>query len=503
MILSDHMNLYLANKYKVFVGKGEHVGLCTLWDDPEIILKAEPQILDHVAILGSLYSREGVNIMLRNLCLNPQISHVLVWGKGNLSKTPIGIVGRETLERLWSGELNGGTIESTGFRMHPTISSDIVGLVTSNVELVDVSALALSEIIEKIKTLERKEPYMEPVMFEEFRRGGDFTFPSEEVGFVAHGKKVTDVWIKVVDKIMRYGTIKPTEYGNNQRELQSVTWVVEAENTDNRHIPEWPSEIKKTVGLEKNSLDKYISTIFFDPSPPDGTAYTYGNRLLAYDQIYNQTKFMIDKIKECESTRRAVSVLYHPPTDHKTKSPPCLTHIQILVSGDKLNMFVVYRSHDIFKAGISNAFGLRALQEHIAKETCHVVGKLAITSNSAHIYEEDWENAKKLCMCEIWERPPKAAYNELQDGDARGMVIISVTGDKIVADINSPSGEPLISIEGDSAKEVAKKMTSLDLLSRPDHWTDIGMELQKAEIAKRLGVAYSQDKPLKLNDVIE
>ena len=91
----------------------------------------------------------------------------------------------------------------------------------------------------------------------------------------------------------------------------------------------------------------------------------------------------------------------------------------------------------------------------------------------------------------------------MQDGDARGMVIISVTGDKIVADINSPSGEPLISIEGDSAKEVAKKMTSLDLLSRPDHWTDIGMELQKAEIAKRLGVAYSQDKPLKLNDVIE
>src|SRR3989344_5959738 len=83
---------------------------------------------------------------------------------------------------------------------------------------------------------------------------------------------------------------------------------------------------------------------------------------------------------------------------------------------DKLNMFVVYRSHDIFKAGISNAFGLRALQEHIAKETCHVVGKLAITSNSAHIYEEDWENAKKLCMCEIWERPPKAADNELQEG---------------------------------------------------------------------------------------
>src|SRR3972149_6108016 len=184
------MNLYLSDKYKVILGKGERVGLCTVWDDPEIILKAEPEILDHVAILGSLYSREGVNIMLRNLCLNPQISHVLVWGKGNLSKTPIGTAGRETLEKLWDGELNEGVIESTGFRMHPQISGDVVDLVTRNVELVDVSNLTFPEIIWKIKSIEGKEPYMEPVAFEEFKRNEDFTFPSEEVGFVVRGRRV-------------------------------------------------------------------------------------------------------------------------------------------------------------------------------------------------------------------------------------------------------------------------------------------------------------------------
>ena len=488
------MDLYLKDKYKVFLGKGKHIGFCTVWNDPEIVLRTEPRILDHAAVLGSLYSREGVNIMLRNLCLNPQISHVFLWGHGNLSKTPIGTAGRESLEKLWTD--GHAAAAQTGFRMHPTIDQNVVGIVTRNVELVDVSELSLHEVVEKMKQLEKKEPYMEPAAFEEFRRSSDFTFPSEEVGFVVRGDKISDAWIKVVDKIMRYGTIKPTEYGNNHRELQAITWVIENEDMNDRHVPDWPDDVKRAVGLEKNSLDRYISTIFFDPSPPDGTAYTYGNRLMAYDQVYNQTKFMVDKIRECESTRRAVSVLYHPPTDHKTKSPPCLTHIQILVNEGRLNMFVVYRSHDIFKAGISNAFGLRALQEHIAKETGHKVGKLAITSNSAHIYEEDWENAKKLCMCELWERQPKVEFDELHDADARGMVIINVAGDRIIADINSPAGEPLISIEGRSAKEVAKKLTQLDLLSRPDHWTDIGMELQKAVIAMKRGLAYSQDKHL-------
>src|SRR3972149_11790065 len=100
------MDLYLPEKYRVILGNGSHVGLCTVWNNPDMVVKQAPQFIDACAIIGTLYSKEGVNIMLRNLCLNPQITHVLVWGKGNLSKTPIGTAGRETLEKLWDGELN-------------------------------------------------------------------------------------------------------------------------------------------------------------------------------------------------------------------------------------------------------------------------------------------------------------------------------------------------------------------------------------------------------------
>ena len=63
------MKLYLPEKYKVVHGKGENVALCTVWNDPEIIVKQKPEILDKVALISSLYGKEGVNIMLRNLCL--------------------------------------------------------------------------------------------------------------------------------------------------------------------------------------------------------------------------------------------------------------------------------------------------------------------------------------------------------------------------------------------------------------------------------------------------
>ncbi len=146
-----------------------------------------------------------------------------------------------------------------------------------------------------------------------------------------------------------------------------------------------------------------------------------------------------------------------------------------------------------------NAFGLRTLQSYISEKTGYEIGKLSITSNSAHVYEEDWENAKKLCMCEIWEKPVKLGFDALTESDPRANVIINVIKEKIVADIISPKGV-LMTIEGISAKEVMKKMAQLDLLSRPDHWGDIGTELQKAEIARDLKIEYKQDRPLVFNE---
>ena len=40
------------------------------------------------------------------------------------------------------------------------------------------------------------------------------------------------------------------------------------------------------------------------------------------------------------------------------------------------------------------------------------------------------------------------------------------------------------------------KIAQLEIISRQDHLLDIGMELEKAEIAISRGLTYTQDKPL-------
>jgi thymidylate synthase len=52
-----------------------------------------------------------------------------------------------------------------------------------------------------------------------------------------------------------------------------------------------------------------------------------------------------------------------------------MTQIQILQTNKKMHLLAVFRSHDIFKAAIANAFGLLALQKLIDAKTDSVEGK--------------------------------------------------------------------------------------------------------------------------------
>lgn len=499
-------NLYLPEKYKVILGNGD-AGLCTVWSDPNIVIKQVPHLLDVCAIIGTLYSKEGVNIMLRNLCLNPHITNLFIWGKGNLSKTSQGKSGWDVLVNLWSnGISDDGIVNKINFRLHENMDFPLIRKVIENVRLIDVSDMELSQVLDHISKTETKQPYMNPVSFPVYQRETDATFPSEEVGWTVRGRRIADAWIKAIDKIVRYGTAKKTEYGNEMKELSVITWVSESEDIGNPFIPDWSHELRHIIGVEsKETIYEYIKRVFFESKLPEGTVYTYGQRLRAYPtesgKQIDQIKFLINKMKECEVSRRAVATLWYPLQDENEKSPACLTQIQVLQNNGRLHLFATVRSHDMFKAALLNAFGLRAVQKEIADELRVSIGKLSITSNSAHIYEEDWDNAKKLVKCQIWEKPISLTFNEKEDADPRGNTVVSIIGDKLSVDLISPTGETLTTLEGSSAKELCLKIAKLDLLSRPDHYMDIARQLQRAEIAMKLGLEFRQDKQLDLDKI--
>ena len=53
-------------------------------------------------------------------------------------------------------------------------------------------------------------------------------------------------------------------------------------------------------------------------------------------------------------------------------------------------------------------------------------------------------------------------------------------------------------IEGINAQEMCKKIISKGLISKLDHASYLGRELQKAEQALKFGIEYTQDEEIKL-----
>lgn len=496
--------LYQPDKYKVYLGKGKSTGFCTVWNEPESVFKKSKIIKDNSVMLGTLYSRQGVSIILRNLALNPQIRTVYLWGYGALSNTKFGIAGRTTLTDLWQkGISDDGAVGGTQFKIEKEIDAKIIKKIINSVKLVDASDKSLEEVEKIISSSDEKlAPYMKAVSFPETVREQVDIFPSEEVGWLMRGRTITETWLKLVERIMRYGTIKGTQYGYQQRELIGATWVSNEESPENPDFSlaaDWPQSLKELVGTTPESIKEYYE-IFLSEKMPPGISYTYGNRLKAYPGdkgLINQIEEVIKKnLIDSPDSRRAVATTMIPQIDKDSKEPPCVTQLQAIQSRGKLHFLVTVRSHDIFKAAIPNAFGLRTLQKNTSKELGFELGQLQITSQSAHIYEQDWDQALKLARCFFWERKPNLIFDPATTADPRGNMIITIKSEEINIEFQGPAGEKLLILSGESAKELSSQIAHLELLSRNDHLMDVAMELQKAETAIKNKIDYHQDKLL-------
>lgn len=497
-------NLYQPDKFKVHVGVGT-VGFCTVWNEPKAVLTLAPELHEKAAITGTLYSSQGVNVIIRNLALNPFIRRLYVWGYGQLSNTKFGVVGSGVLKKLWeSGVDADGVVAGTSFKLEKEIDRAVFDTIRSNVALVDVSGEDLKGAVAAIDEASAPEAYMEPVRFPDAELLTPDTLPSEEVGWIVRGRGVVDTWTRVVERIMRYGTVKGTQYGSQQKELIGVTWVITSEDPANPQFPaEWPQELREVVGATPEAVQEYHD-VFLSPDKPDGVSYTYGNRLQRYprgegsgetvDQIVES---IIKNLKASPDTRRAVATTLVPWVDAYSDEPPCITQVQAIQANGRLHMLVTVRSHDIFKAAVPNAFGLRILQARIAREAGFELGSLQITSQSAHLYEGDWDNAKKLATCAFWERPIKKFY-DTADADPRGVFLIRVEKGKIMVDFASLNGTPLLQFEGKSADHLVLQLAQHELISQSGHALDIGIQLGRAEIAMKKGIEFIQDRPLVL-----
>jgi len=205
--------------------------------------------------------------------------------------------------------------------------------------------------------------------------------------------KIKDGWRKLVKKIMDEGKLIEDERGSKTREILNA--IVEIRKPFKTNFYQIGEEIEAPEGYfwSGEKLKEYAKQ-FLTPDK-QGFIYTYGNRLRGHFQV-DQVEEAIKRLKNFKGTRRATMTTWDPRIDTKEDEVPCMILIDFKIRDNKLYTTGVWRSHDIYGAWFPNAVGLAYLARYVAKKTGVKVGPITIHSISAHIYEVNFNEAKKI-----------------------------------------------------------------------------------------------------------
>jgi thymidylate synthase len=506
--------------------------LWTLRDD--VVPKLDKK---NLALACNFYTPAGLVGMIRNILGNPYIRYILLLGEEYSSRSEddkTELTSANALRAFFEKGL-GADRKIQGFEnsvyFDKNIPTEIINRVRENVQLIDLNKkMPHASFEDKIKeanrlllSLEKKKPFLEKPMTFGYEKTSE-AFPYEGGPIVIHGSTIPQTWVEVMHDIFRYG--RP-----NLMNANTDRWVKEINNMV--AVVHEPQDLELglnpfLVPLTKEKIDAYQREIL-SPILPPGKAYTYGNKLRAYEydaphKVKNlvnsndykdfefgkgshldknvryqndfceidQIQDMIDVLKRDPYSKACVAITWHVQEElmRKHKSSPCLVVVQALVQDERLNLMVFFRSHDMVQGWPENAYGCAAIQRLIANGIGMEPGTLIIISGSAQIYNHYYHQVEEMLNK---YRKFSRSYH-----DSRGNYFLEVRNKKIiVSHVNPDNGSELESFVGVTADEVRGKMAYAGDINT-DHAIYLGMELQKAELALQRDLAYKQDLMLEI-----
>jgi len=473
---------------------GNNIGIAVLWSFKEVVLKNLDR--NNFAILGNYYDRvNALEPLIRNCLANPNIRYIILLGNDKAKS-------REVLVNFFEkGFDEKGLVLGTEARIPRGIPEEDLHKLRQNVKLIDVTDEVVDKsdpdeyarMIKKLtQELERKEPYDEPKIYEKQPLETE-SFPSEEAGFSIRGKNIGEVWLKMLNNVYNYGKITKmkTNDSTQVREVINLVAVVSEED------PEKP-KMEPYFRFDEKYLKSYYDEIC-SPRIPEGTIYTYGSRLRAWEgkngEKIDQIADMIEYLKKDTCRKSAIAQTWIVEDEltrrylNKDKNSPCILLVQPNIQDGVLHLTVYIRSSDVFRAWPLNAFGLRKLQKIIADGMGVDMGTLTTIGSSSHIYQDCWQETKEII---------KEHYkDENSFSDPRGYYTITLKQGEIFMNHYSPESVLLKEYKGKTAREINNNINSSQHPVDSFHSSYLGEELMKAQIALENGLEYTQDSPLK------
>ena len=452
--------------------------ICTFWTKKEYVGDVlTPENKKKVLTIGNLYTLEGMKYVIKNIFLCPSISYLIFTGNDN----------NKIKDK----------IKKANFGLKDEIFWNYFD---SNSIFVD----NYKEINNTIKVLSKQEPWIKEIVeFEDVNEDlMKNKLQSEEQGFIVRDKDLYRMWQRALTKIKLFGTYKE----NKTKEIISLMSVLTDKIILNENMP--------SIDI----IDKYLPQVMSNV-PTEGLTYTYGSRL----HNLNQINEVIASLRKNNNNRNGISVTWKPETDYH-KEPPCLILIDCKIQDKKLYMTAYFRSHDIYKAYCMNIIALQCLQEKIVnainedhdyeadiknnnsennempefkivnnkieifprypitKPENELIkrGYLTVISNSAHVYEQDFEKLEKVNMLDC-------------NLDDRGYFIINLDREEkqIIVTLMNNSNQPVKTFKDNKVKPLLDSCQPY--ISEISHALYMGREIQKAKNCLDSGEKYVQD----------
>jgi thymidylate synthase len=448
------------------------------------------------AVIGQLYSpTRGINLLIRNLLLNPHVRYLVVL---NATKEDKNAGAGECLLDFFRNGVE-EAVSDTGRRAW-VIRSSIPGYIDIEIDINTLEKLrhsvdctevkSIAEAVSIVKSYAELEPlyaWGSPVEFP-MSIVEPTVLPGSRYGHRIEGKTIAETWVKIIHRIKTTGTIRPTGYDGQWQELIDLMAIVTDEPAE-FYFPE-----PNYLPIDRPFLEEYVSQILDDAPYREGLKYTYGQRLRSWfgrDQIDQVIQKLIGEIDAASAVMNLWDV-----KDHEKGGSPCLNHIWLRVVDNELSLTATLRSNDMFAAWPANALALRALQQYIKNEISKgseyelKMGPLITISQSAHIYDDTWDNAERLISNQY-----AAIFNQRSYYDPSGNFLIEVDGKEIVITHTTPgSGEVIKSYRGKNPLTLLRDICSTSPAIQPEHTGYLGIELQKAINCIKSDKSYIQDQ---------
>ena len=452
--------------------------ICTFWTKKEYVEDIiTPENKKKVLTVGNLYTLEGMKYVIKNIFLCPEANYLIFTGNDlNNIKDKIKKANFNCKDEIFWEYFDSHSIFVDNYK----------------------------EINSTIEKLEKQGPWIDNIVeFEDVNANlMKSKLQSETQGFIVRDKNLYRMWQKALTKIKLFGTYKE----NKTKEILTLMSVLMDKIVLDERMP--------SIEI----IDKYLPQVCSN-IPTEGLTYTYGSRLHGTKQLNE----VIVSLRKNNDNRNGISVTWRPEVDYH-KEPPCLILVDFKIQEKKLYMTAYFRSHDIYKAYCMNIIALQSLQEKIVnalnedhdyekdlnnntindndmpkfkiennkieifpkydlkKNEKELIkrGYLTVISNSAHVYEQDFEKLEKVDMLDC-------------NLDERGYFIIDLDRDekKISVSLMNSNNELVKSFKEDDVHKL--RDLCLPYVSEVSHALYLGSELQRAKNCLISGENYIQD----------